>query len=258
MPLNLTTIPVPGTAATARVYADPDRATEHLCNHVLVEPECFAWGAVLPEWAAILGDERASAERHNEAARGRQTDGESLQPLYDAYAAALRDEGLDAQNRRWFVAWNPPAHARAGVPVVVGFGTRAVLMVFENWVGRWVLTTAFVPGQGDPTEIRAARAANRPRENRPTRAERLHHRDRTRMATREAVWSADEWYYYRVFRPAIRFLRGLHTRARDADGTPLERHYGLITECLPKDIVAHGPEQWVRFRRDSQRPEVGR
>ena len=194
MPLRLTTVALPGHEATAQVHATSGDAAWHLSNHVLVEPECFAWGYVLPGWNHLL-DQGTSTERHNERTRLAHTGGESGQELYDAYAAALVQDAADATRLRWWAEWDPPAPAvlplvvatkktrkesrsdgvpRTPWPVVVAMGLRAILMVFEKEPGGWVLRTAFVPGQGDPREIAEAGREHRPRANTPVPRPRGH------------------------------------------------------------------------------------
>lgn len=259
MPVSLTSIPVPGTGgAVARLHADPDDACRHLSNHVLVEPECYAWAALLPRWAGLLGDDHASHERHNERTQLQHTGGALAQELYDAYAAILRDEVADADHLRWVGRWDPPGGAsRPAWPVTVGLGTRAVLMVFEKHPGGWVLKTGFIPGQGDPLEVTRSGRARAPRANRPPRPAPLHLREQAQRTRREAGWSPDEWYFYRVVRPAVQFLRRQHAAGR-ATTRGAERHYALVYEHLPNDLARHGPEVWHAARRACGRPDVGK
>lgn len=268
MPLRLTTVALPGHEATALVHGTSGDAAWHLSNHVLVEPECFAWGYILPDWKDTLDTAPPSA-RHYHRTQIRHTDGSSGQRLYDDYAAAIAADAADAVRLRWWARWDPPPMTtpppppigkkskrpdcksdglpRAARPVVVAIGLRALLMVFEKEPGGWVLKTAFVPGQGDPKEIAQADREHRPRSNTPPRVPRGHRPDET--AALDEKWSDDQWYYYRVFRPALKFVRRQREDIRGANDEQLGRHYGLLNPRIPTELRTGNETRWLNFCR---------
>lgn len=257
MSLCLTTIPAPEPAAAgAKVFATPADACRHLCDHVLVEPECFAWAAILPDWAGLLGEKRARRKRHNERTRLDHTEGESGQGLYDAFATALRDDAADADRLHWMEVWYPPPEAPPEFrPTAVYLGTRAMVMVFEKLSAGWVLKTAFIPEQGDPRETVRARENRRPRANQVPRRDAGHPREQHRREELEAEWSADERFFYRVFKPAVKFLRHHHGVRNVAPGRALDRHYGLLYDRLPHALT-DDPRVWIAFRRACGRAAI--
>jgi hypothetical protein len=266
MPLRLTTVALPGHEATAQVHATSGDAAWHLSNHVLVEPECFAWGYILPDWKDTL-DTAPSATRHYHRTQIRHTNGDSGQALYDAYAAAITQDAADAARLRWWVRWDPPitttpppvpigkkkrkdvrpdAPPRPPRPVVVALGLRAVLMVFEKEAAGWFLKTAFVPGQGDPREIADADHNGRPRANTPPRTPRGHLPDES--AALDEKWTDDQWYYYRVFRPALKFIGRRREDIRMANNEQLlARHYGLLHPRIPTELRTGDEVRWLNF-----------
>ena len=266
MPLRLTTVALPGHEATAQVHATSGDAAWHLSNHVLVEPECFAWGYILPAWKHLL-DDAPAASRHYERTQLTRTDGDSGQALYDAYAAAVAQDAAEAARLRWWVRWDPPIPTTTGAvpiakkrrkeprsdgvprrprPVVVALGLRAVLMVFEKESTGWILKTAFVPGQGDPKEIAQADREHRPRANTPPHLPRNHSPGET--AALDARWTDDQWYFYRVFRPALKFVRRMREDIR-VDAEQLGRHYGLLHPRIPTELRTGNETRWLNFCR---------
>lgn len=248
--LQMRTIPAPaGMVAPAQVYSSPAATVSHLLNHVLLAPECHGWELILPDWALLLGAE-GTTERHNFRARLTQTAGTSAQELYDDQTAALAQDLRDGEMLGWR---GEQDHT------VVCFGSRGILLVFERTgqpVARTVLVTAFLPGLGDPSEVAAAQRDNRPR--RPTARESCrrrrclgggwdHPRDQRDRVRREGRWTRAEAFFYRVFRPACRFLRGEYVAARDLDGLPLVRHYHLVYPHLP-NVSRMDPADWVAIR----------
>jgi hypothetical protein len=199
-----------------------------LRDHVLTAPECSAWAVVIPCLAETIGTDDAD-KRWNYAERAAADRGASAQPLYDLYCEAIALDSRDAAALHWFAT---PGSVTAAI------GTSGILMLIEQ-----ELVTAFLPGQGSASATRAAQEEGRearglPRERsmRSGRLGRKQHespRESRRQQRREAGWTPQERLYYRVFRPAVQFVRRSHHRCRDMYGRLNRGEYALLKEVLP-------------------------
>jgi hypothetical protein len=219
-------------------------ALRHLLDHVVTHPECCAWALVLPQYDALL-DWRDADARWRFAAEALATSGDSAQALYDLYREAVDSDAQGAGRLRWFV--------RRG-SVTVALGTRGILLVVE----RDVLVTAFLPGQGDPRRVvRTQRqgadgqsAPVLPREGRGRWRGNPgweHPRESRRRLEVEERWTPAERLYYRVFRPAVQFVRATSYDTSGMLGRPL-RDYGLLRRCLPR-MSRLRLQDWLACRR---------
>ena len=71
------------------------------------------------------------------------------------------------------------------------------------------------------------------------------------IGRKETSWTPDERLYYRVFRPAVKFIRKCHYydgkfRAEDSGS-----HYGLLKRCLP-GMKALSLNNWIEKRRSTR------
>ncbi len=207
------------------LFASWERAIEHLCDHVLTDPECRAWAMVLDEPDALPGAEDALA-RQEIVRQARETAGSSAQGLYDLYAGAIRQASRDATTLGWH---------NSESRVTVALGSAGVLFVIDGPL----VVTAMLPGQGHGETVRAARgSADRllPRERgmrsgRPGRS--LPRREERRRQQRQQNWTGEERLYYEVFRPAVQFIRSRYHSYRDAGGRLLRCDYALLKAVLP-------------------------
>jgi hypothetical protein len=106
------------------------------------------------------------------------------------------------------------------------------------------LNTAFLPGQGDPLAtgesrptdastaaitreagMRSGRHGHRDRE--------LIERERLARQRREAAWTPAQRLYYRVFKPAVQFVKRCQHRCRDMLGRETRGDYALLKNVLP-------------------------
>jgi hypothetical protein len=229
MTLTLRTMPHPAESQRdVRIFADWQRACDHLRDHLLTAPECHAWALVAPAYRDLLDPADGDARwRYDHAAQA--SSGAAAQPLYDLYAAAIVRAAGDAARLHWVFTCER---------VTVALGTCGLLLV----VGEAV-QTAFLPGQGDAARTAAAGATTDPaglpreggmRSGRPGRYDPAEpERERRARAERERQMSPDQLLYYRVFRPAAQFVRKCHHRQRDLRGRLLPGDYALLKEVLP-------------------------
>jgi hypothetical protein len=120
------------------------------------------------------------------------------------------------------------------------------------------VVTAFLPGQGDPAATRRGQEAGPAatglvreggmRSGRPGRFQADEaERERRLRLDREAAWGRSERIYYRVFRPAVRFVRGCHHGQRDPLGRPLRNDYARLKDVLPPQSRL-GYADWAALR----------
>lgn len=245
IPLPIESVPI------ARFFANRSSIVTHMSNHLFVHPEAQAWAAILPQWHDLLVD---ATRRHNEQARLAQTEGASHCDLYWLWSQAIEQEIREAHRLRWM--------ACVRNNVLLFFGTRGILIVIEHSQNEWIIRTAFIPGLGNPSETKQARSQCQPRRDyyRQTSAQyrrnrkfnQLHPKENQQRVIRESNWSELEWYFYRVFRPAIQFLRKEHNTHRTSDGRiyiSQNRDYRLLFPRLPQEI-RHNVQikTWREFR----------
>lgn len=248
-PMN---IPVPiESVPMARFFADQASIVNHMSNHLFVHPEAQAWATILPQWHDLLVD---ATRRYNERSRLLQTKGISHCELYWLWGQAIGQEIREANLLRWMACLHNN--------LFLFFGTRAILIVVERSRNEWIIRTSFIPGLGNPSETKEARSQCQPRRDhfRPTSARHrryrryneLHSKENQQRMERERNWSEVEWYFFRVFRPAIQFLRNEHNTHRTSDGRTYispNRDYRLLFPRLPHEI-RHNVQitTWREFR----------
>jgi hypothetical protein len=167
----------------------------------------------------------------------------SAQPLYDLYCGAVTRDAQDAAALTW--------HRSQG-RLTVALGTSGVLILIQD-----VVTTAFLPDQGDPEAVRESQQERKqsglPRERgmragRPDRrdGQAVEREDRMR-AQREASWTRTQRLYYRVFKPAVQFVKRCHHRCRDMYGRETRGDYALLKDALPH-LSQFKYEDWAALR----------
>jgi hypothetical protein len=246
--LQLRAVPHPARPSEAvSFYADWQTACRHLQNHVLTAPECHAWALVDPQYRQILDAENSDARwRYCEQASASQ--GETAQPLYDFYCGAVTRDAQDAAVLTW--------HRSQG-RLTVALGTSGILILVED-----VVTTAFLPEQGDPQATRDSQQGPKdgglPRE-RGMRTGRPGCRDGQVVAReerirlqRETAWTRAQRLYYRVFKPAVQFVKRCHHRSRDMYGGLTRGDYALLKDALPH-LSQFKYEDWAALRQQCGR-----
>jgi hypothetical protein len=231
------TVPHPAQPGTmVAFFADWERACRHLGDHVLTAPECAAWALVLPAMAEHLDlhDANARNSYHQEAQASR---GMSAQGLFDHYRQAT----ARAVSEAYVLTW----HASAG-STTAALGTAGVLVLIEGAC----VVTVYLPGQGSAAAVRESceAAPTRLGRERGLMRRRLdgHPRDNRPREQREARWSAEERLYYRVFRPAVQFLRERYHQSYGLDG--MRRFDGaLLKRVLPPMSRLRLPD-WQEYR----------
>jgi hypothetical protein len=179
------------------------------------------------------------------AEQARETQGASAQPLYDLYSEAAGRDAQDAAALGWVGSKDR---------VTVALGTSGILLVVEETV-----TTALLPGQGDPEATRAARSDPRivrglvrergMRSGRVAGAEyREHERERRVRLLHQAHWTEPQRLYYHVFKPAVQFIKKCHHRYRDMYGKLIRRDYALVKDRLPPRSQLKF-DNWAALRR---------
>ncbi len=187
-----------------QVFRDSMSACQHLRDHLLTAPECYAWGIVCPEFHEILDIENDDT-RFYYWEEAKRSNGASAQLLYDIYSEAIRLNSADAAILKWIIT-------NSYVTIVLGLD--GVVVVINDRLS--VVASAYLPGQGDARGVQDSRSLGRkgfPRERpmrngRPSgRREALAERDRRVMERREENWNLEQKLYYRVFRPAVQYVR---------------------------------------------------
>lgn len=210
-------------------------AVEHLRDHLLTAPECFAWAIVAPDYRSLVDPDDAEGRfRYVEQARTSQ--GASAQALYDLYRETSALDARDAATLHWFVSVDS---------LTVGVGTSGICLLIEESV-----LTAFLPGQGDPQATLTAKGkrtcsgdalprglprergmrSGRGRTGRPD----LSPREQMARERRQATWSELQRIYYEAFRPSIQYIRQAHHAHRDMLGRSIVNDYARLKDVLPR------------------------
>lgn len=202
-------------------------ACQHVRDHVLTHPEAAAWLLLRPELAELVPADFQQLKFLLEQVE--QSQGTILQTIYACYTAAIDQAAVDASILVW--------HESRG-DKTVALGTTGLLLVIQ----RQTLTTAFLPGQGSPEAVRQAReqlGAVLPRQRQMRSGRPGWPRPETwhldpKPLQREATRPHDELLYYRVFRPAVQFVRRQQVSGRGLDGSRFGGNdYSLLKEVLP-------------------------
>lgn len=237
MPFQIRTTPCPGQPnQLLSVFSGASAAWRHLQNHLLTNPECEAWACICPQMLEIVDLTNADA-RWQYRQGGDGDSGDYWQPLYDQYAQAVTRAAIASDRLGWHrhdPGWN----------VRVALGHEGLLQVFHPH-----LKSAFLPNQGNATEVVAARLAGRTRRDTEARSQRdtmRRHGMRAGRSSpmafaktveqcqrRESGWTPRQTIYHRVFRPAVRFIRSNHRHTRKSNGDLEYRDYALLKEVLP-------------------------
>lgn len=240
------TLTVPDLQQHAVTFTSVADAVRHLLDHLLTAPECVAWASVLTEWAPLLDDTTATPplpERTSFRQRLTQTTGAAGQPLFDRWIAELDRQARSAASLGWWTLTTDRGRQ--------GLGIHAARLIYASSAAGWCLTTAYLIGQGDPAEVAAARAEQRLRHERdPGRSRRGRRNPLSRREQREADWSADERFYYRCFRPALRELRrtaistaALSAQLRENREQDRQALWQVVSRTQPASC-----EEWCRLR----------
>lgn len=234
--LALRVVPYPGSPdSQLQVFSDWLKAVQHLCDHVLAAPECFAWTLVAPGCLDVLDPTDAEA-RWRYARRAEETQGADAQPLYEVYNAAILRDMDDAGRLRW---------RQSSGEITVTLGTCGVLVVTVRTApARSVVMTAFLPGQGDPELVVGRRGTTleppQLRREADESAIRLRRhpfcsaRERRARQRRRERQTHEEQLYYDVFKPAAQFIRTRYHAQYDVSGRPHRCDYALLKTVLPR------------------------
>ena len=184
-----------------------------------------------------LRDTLARRAYHERAERSR---GATAQNLYDLFCRSVRQASRDSFRLRWFAE----TIGTRGQAVTLAIGTAGVLLVVENW-----LKTAFLPGQGDAQAVLDQRESRGPRGESPRAGRRGmrpdvpgdspgRDREDREQRRREEAWNDGQKLYYKVFRPAVQFVRSHYEIEFDARGERKRGEYGLLkSACSPDEPV---------------------
>lgn len=220
--LVLRTVTHPNPAIReAYFFVNEQKALEHLQNHLLTSPENEAWALVLAdlgqaEIAETLKDSEACFRLIRLAG---EAGAAAVSEYLEAYRKAVNQGCVEARKLGWWAQdrW-----------VAVAIGTTAVFALFENSV----LRTAYIPAQavknrkrepGTVTPLPPAHKMRKPREK---------ERDR-KAAEREAQWTALERIYYKLFRPAVQFIRSRYHTWVSLNGQKWD-DIALLKDRLPR------------------------
>jgi hypothetical protein len=120
------------------------------------------------------------------------------------------------------------------------------------------LNMAFLPGQGDPIAASHSRGLDQSREDtEPPRARGMRSGHSVSAAAQEEQqrererswmsWSEPQRLYYRVFRPAVQFIRSQYQRDLEARGRQRLSDYGLVKKNLPM-MSRLKYQHWLKLR----------
>ncbi|RMG36281.1 MAG: hypothetical protein D6725_10920 [Planctomycetota bacterium] len=212
-----------------KVFASREKALEHIASHILGEGESAAWAVVLGDDDLVggdLGDPRFRHRVHNALCR----ESDAFDRWYGVYSRVIELNLRDACE----LDWKAVRHESDGW-VGVALGTCGVVIVAENGT----VLTAFLPQQTEETPklLRGKRSM------RGGRDKIIPHRHAER-------WGREERLYFRVFKPAVQFLRRAQTEWFEAGGGMLPRSndYAMLKDRVPR-TSRMTLRKWLAWRR---------
>jgi len=226
---------VDGPSGPMPVHGDRALLADHMARHFVERSARPAFAAAHPFLRAIdvFADDRAAEQFLRQLAHAPANDPSfvrSFAPAFDAVCAAYARVVQHALREAAVLGWSvaPSRSTRvhldsAGVLVVVGGG---------------VVRTVFIPGVDRVDDDIAHRHESRT--------------ERIARAAREARWTGDERYFYRVFRPALRAVRRFPT-----SGLPGDVQYGALKRVLPA-VSDLGLAAWRSLRAEHGHPPIDR
>lgn len=229
-------------ATTLLVFADEASARDHINKHFLTHPECNRWAIVIPGLVQQFGDITQTEER-NRLYHHLKRSWEAFQAVYRLLVQSIEANYSDARQLGWSAT---ACHPRGWVMVFLG--TSGVLVVAQAGIIR----TAFLP---DPDRVGSTYAGNSDAQTvRPRRRMRGGHQEIERVAAerspRATQWSPEEWLFYCVFRPALRFIRSAVYETHPEHGSlkPRCNDYYLLKAKVPATQRCT-LELWRQWRR---------
>lgn len=273
MTLQLVSVKDPSGGASIDVFGNPSTALGHVRDHLLTAPECEGWVLVSPKYRDVVDPADGDA-RWRLGVEADGGGGEATGRMYKLYAEAIGEALREAWRLAWWVGFEDveaavresgvaSSGARSGASAALG--TSGVLVMFERRHGlRRVVVTAYLPGLGTAALVERSRQgatglSGLPREaghgmrssrNRcggPTGTR--EDRDRVR---RESAWTREQRLFFRVFRPALRFVRRSRFHAsdpmrRDVGRDGPSNEYALLRSKLPS-VRSLTFERWTAER----------
>lgn len=215
------------------LFPDQESARRHIEKHLLGEQEAAQWALVIPAIVREYADIADSRQRHRLYTDLKRT--EIFEALYRQLSRSVELNLKDACRLGW-----KKVDAQRTPWVGVAFGTSGALIVVENGVTR----TVFLPGADE--EAPWGQAGDDKRRRRMRQGGKSHRE----VAVYTDRWSQAEWLFYRVFRPALQFLRrAVYERLpRKLDPRARRNDYAMLKDCLPF-IKSFKYEDWEEARR---------
>jgi hypothetical protein len=137
------------------LFATPEQALRHLCDHVLTRPEAHYWAHLIPAFNDWLraGDDDA-LYRFARALWSERPPAEALQELYDGYASVIVQAIGDAIHLGWFWAEDEPDG-----PCWRGLGVSGAYVVWREHTVRTAMLLGYTAPPA-PGEEPAGRKTN--------------------------------------------------------------------------------------------------
>lgn len=224
--MNITT----PSGSVKAFYAGDDHLSEHVRNHLLVEPECNAWVKAAPAMEAHVADADARWRLAREFQKGIQ----HAHPLVGAYHAAVQQSADDAKRQRWF--------ATSGATVEVWFSKKGIAAI----ASRNALLTAYIAGAGTPHQVANAKDRSQPLPRQLSVRGRC--RDKlARQCAPQSVrerWDSDQTLFYEVFKPALKHIRRLKHLNPPSNGQSGKNDLAMLCALphFPKPSMKY--EEW--------------
>lgn len=237
---NLGTINNPASVSRPALFFENEaKAVDHLRNHVLAGPENEAWALVF----AVLGETDVAQKIENSeicfmlSKAAEEHGAEAVLDLLEAYRKATDQACLEAAKLRWWASHGC---------VVVALGITAVFVL----IVKSVLRTAYIPAQGSPEMVRKRRESDGI--HIPTSPPKKMRRSRVktsdpRHAEREAQWSVEQRIFYKLFRPAVQFIRSRYHSKTSLNGRSWD-DIALLKDKLPR-MSELGYDKWLEYYR---------
>jgi hypothetical protein len=261
---------VPGAAGeTLRIFRNPQHAARHICDHILAAPECEGWALVCPNFPSLIS---LDSKMRFRAARQVLKLDDPAQALYEIYGQAIVEALTSASRLQWDAT-------KKGTRVALG--SSGLLVIITDRVVR----SAFLPGFGDPEQVKNTSASEAPLRREASKSMRTRGRRRRRTPRRTAVpeheyqkkrykrwleleereelqkqcedWSPEERLYHEVFRRVVIFVRDLPSSSSElAGGSSRRNDYILLHNVLPP-LSKLKYANWCAMRRPPESNQHG-
>lgn len=263
-------------------FSTPEKAGEHIRNHLLSSPECYAWAIIYPDdrFKNLVQLDEHRVKMAHEILKTFITPSLCGHWLYDYYLDAANHEIVKAISLGWVAvdafslstddikvlgdgfSFDIPENKRNVNDTIVMMSPVGAFIVIQNSYDHDTqrmelrLTSFYIGGQGSREKVNDSKENSQsplPREMSTEiyLRDRRNQKPKTRYQTkreievqirRENKYSLEEYIFYKLFRPARQWMREQHWTSSKPDS---EVWTGKHAALLKKKVDVNSYEKWL-------------